>query len=120
MIIVKTKAAKEKNSGCPDSNQEPIDDYRGEHQDYSLPRYQLRHSRFCVSWGDEMRQQRARGVARTTVVIFCSDEDCTHSNENCDAQGMIMFGLQLVHDKERSPQPHVVSLAALVRILEES
>jgi hypothetical protein len=33
---------------------------------------------------------------------------------------MIMFGLQLVHDKERSPQPHVISLAAPVRILEES
>jgi hypothetical protein len=33
-------------------------------------------------------------------------------------QGMIMFGLQLVHDKERSQQPHVVHIAAPVRILE--
>jgi hypothetical protein len=61
-----------------------------------------------------------RNSVRTTVVIFCSDEVCTHSNVNCDVQGMIMFGLQLVHDKERSPQPHVISLAAPVRILEES
>ena len=63
---------------------------------------------------------RRNSVRTTGVVIFGSDEDCTHSNVNCAVQGMIMFGLQLVHDKERSPQPHVISLAAPVRILEES
>ncbi len=61
-----------------------------------------------------------RNSVRTTVVLFCRDEDGTHSKVHCDVQGMIMFGLQLVHDKERSPQPHVISLAAPVRILEES
>ena len=61
-----------------------------------------------------------RNSVRTTVVLFCSDEDGTHSNVHCDVQAMIMFGLQLVHDKERSPQPHVISLAAPGRILEES
>ncbi len=38
----------------------------------------------------------------------------------CCVQGMILFGIQLMHDKAQSPLPHAVSLSSPVKYLQGS